>query len=111
MSELGTLSEVQLAIVQRCVGHWTERLQVTPEEFARTYNMNPAMLRSIMDGNNNVWSHADAETFKTVACSELTEAEKFEIEDYKWQAQYDKELPKPRTIVDVIDELNKDLKG
>ena len=86
MNDLGTLSEIQLGVVQRCVGHWMERLQVSAEEFARTYNMNPAMLRSIMDGQSNVWTHQDAETFLNVVCGELTEAEKKEIEDYKWRA-------------------------
>src|SRR5690242_2023733 len=111
MSGLVQLNKAQLAVVQRSVGHWMGRLQVSPEEFARTFNMDQGMLRSVMYGEGDVMSVQDINTLTSVACSELTEAEKKEIEDYKWQAQYDPTLPRPRTISDVVDELNKEFRG
>ena len=114
--KLYSLSVAEADTFRRYVNHWTERYQVTPEEFCRTFydqetgkTMNPARVRELMDGDNNMLSQTDIDVFAGVACRELYEAEKNEIEDWKYAAARGADAPRPRTISDVIDEINQQL--
>jgi hypothetical protein len=110
------LSAPEADTFRRYVGHWTERYQVSPEEFCRTFydqqtgqTMNAARVKDVMNGDSNLLSQQDIDVFARVACAELYEAEKHEVEDWKRERLYGSDRPVPRTISDVIDEINAQL--
>ena len=116
MSDLVKLSQPQMTIVQRLVGHWTERYSTSPEELAKTFyhpetgrTMDPQRLRDIMNGEGDVLSDEDIRIFTEVVCEELKQAEANEVEDYKWRADREPGLTRPRTVSDIVQELNAEL--
>jgi len=117
MSEkLYNLSAPEADTVRRYIGHWTERYQVSPEEFCRTFydqqtgrTMNAARIRDLMNEDSNILSQQDIDVFAHVACAELYAAEGKEVEDWKRARLYGSDAPVPRTIADVIFEINAQL--
>ena len=114
--KLYNLSAPEADTFRKYVSHWTERYQVSPEEFCRTFydqqtgrTMNAARVKDLMNGDSNILSQQDIDVFAGVACKELYEAEKNEVEDWKRSVSYGSDAPCPRTIADVIDEINAQL--
>jgi hypothetical protein len=88
--KLYNLSAPEADTFRRYVTHWTSRYQTSPEEFCRTFydqqtgrTMNAARVKDVMNGDSNMLSQQDIDVFAGVACKELYEAEKNEVEDWK----------------------------
>jgi len=113
-NKLYNLSAPEADTVRRYIGHWTERYQVSPEEFVRTFfdeagrTMNVARVKDLINGDSNILSQQDIDVFAG-ACKDLYEAEKNEVEDWKRSVSYGSDAPRPRTISDVITEINAQL--
>ena len=97
------LTQQRVTFTRNVLGHFTNRLGVTLNDFAYTASIDAGRLRAISDGYGDTLTE-DEVTRLVHFYEDLKDAEAAEVFDLKRHG-----LPVPRTLVEVADETNQEL--